>query len=45
MHARYYNPAIAHFMSPDSVVPNPDDTYSYDRYAKEKAGRSARPTA
>jgi RHS repeat-associated protein len=32
-HARYYNPAIGHFMSADSVVPNPNDTYSYDRYA------------
>jgi RHS repeat-associated protein len=33
MHARYYNPVTGHFMSPDSVVPNPSDTYSYDRYA------------
>ena len=32
-HARYYNPATGHFMTPDSVVPNPNDTYSYDRYA------------
>ncbi len=32
-HARYYNPAIGHFMSPDSVIPNPNDTFSYDRYA------------
>jgi RHS repeat-associated protein len=32
-HARYYNPVIGHFMSPDSVIPNPSDTYSYDRYA------------
>jgi hypothetical protein len=33
MHARYYNPAIGHFMSPDTVLPNPGDSCSYDRYA------------
>ncbi len=27
MHARCYNAAIGHFMTPDSVVPNPDDPY------------------
>jgi RHS repeat-associated protein len=33
MHARYYNPAIGHFMSPDTVLPSPSDSCSYDRYA------------
>jgi RHS repeat-associated protein len=33
MHARYYNPAIGHFMTPDTVLPNPGDSCAYDRYA------------
>lgn len=30
--ARYYCPTVGRFTSPDSVVPNPDDNHSYDRY-------------
>jgi len=33
MGARYYNPAIGHFMTPDNVLPSPTDSLSYDRYA------------
>ena len=33
MHARYYSPAIGHFLIPDTVLPNPGDSLSYDRYA------------
>jgi RHS repeat-associated protein len=33
MHARYYNPAISHFMTPDSVVGSPGDSLSFDRYS------------
>lgn len=33
MHARYYSPAIGHFLIPDTVLPNPGDSLSYDRHA------------
>jgi len=33
MGARYYNPTIGHFLTPDSVLPSPTDSLSYDRYA------------
>jgi RHS repeat-associated protein len=33
MGARYYNPAIGHFLTPDNVLPSPTDSLSYDRYA------------
>ena len=30
--ARYYDPAIGRFASPDSIVPNPNDGQDYNRY-------------
>ena len=31
--ARWYDPALSRFLSPDSIIPNPFDPQSYDRYA------------
>ncbi|NMB98756.1 MAG: hypothetical protein GYA35_00575 [Thermoanaerobaculaceae bacterium] len=33
MQARYYNPTIGRFLTPDNVLPSPTDSLSYDRYA------------
>ncbi|NMB98758.1 MAG: RHS repeat-associated core domain-containing protein [Thermoanaerobaculaceae bacterium] len=33
MQARYYNPTIGRFITPDNVLPSPTDSLSYDRYA------------
>ena len=32
MHARYYDPATGQFISPDTLVPDPNDVLSYNRY-------------
>jgi RHS repeat-associated protein len=31
--ARYYDPSLGRFISPDSIIPNPGDPVSYDRFA------------
>jgi RHS repeat-associated protein len=31
--ARYYDPALGHFLSPDTVVPDPGNALDYHRYA------------
>ena len=31
--ARYYDPATARFITPDSIVPNPNDGQDYNRYS------------
>ncbi|MEZ4864107.1 MAG: RHS repeat-associated core domain-containing protein [Caldilineaceae bacterium] len=31
--ARWYDPGLGRFIQPDTVVPNPGDTQSFDRYA------------
>jgi len=31
--ARWYDPAIAHFAQADTIVPSPDNSEAYDRYA------------
>jgi RHS repeat-associated protein len=31
--ARWYDPALGHFLSPDTVVPNPGNALDYHRYA------------
>ena len=31
--AQYYNPALGRFIQPDSIVPDPTDPQSYNRYA------------
>ena len=33
MNARYYLPEIGRFISPDSIVPDPTNPQSYNRYA------------
>ena len=33
MGARYYNPTIAQFLTPDAVLPSPTDSLSYNRYS------------
>jgi len=33
MNARYYMPEIGRFISPDTIVPNPQNPQSYNRYA------------
>jgi RHS repeat-associated protein len=30
--ARYYDPELGHFLSPDTLVPDPTDVFSYNRY-------------
>ncbi|NJN84108.1 MAG: RHS repeat-associated core domain-containing protein [Caldilineaceae bacterium] len=30
--ARYYDPTIGHFISPDTIVPDAEDLFSYNRY-------------
>lgn len=30
--ARYYNPVLSRFIQPDTIVPDPDDLQSYNRY-------------
>ncbi|MCS7003683.1 MAG: RHS repeat-associated core domain-containing protein, partial [Dehalococcoidia bacterium] len=32
-HARYYDPALGRFISPDSIVPNPHHPQALNRYA------------
>jgi len=32
-HARWYDPALGHFLSPDSIVPEPGNALDYHRYA------------
>mgnify|MGYP003389061411 CR=1 FL=1 len=32
MRARYYDPVIGQFISPDTVVPDPNYVYAYNRY-------------
>jgi len=31
--ARWYDPALGRFVQPDTIVPNPGDAKSFDRYA------------
>jgi RHS repeat-associated protein len=31
--ARYYDPQVGRFVSPDSIIPNPGDPVSFDRFA------------
>jgi len=33
MNARYYLPEVGRFVSPDSIVPEPGNPQSYNRYA------------
>jgi hypothetical protein len=30
--ARYYDPTMGHFISPDTLIPDPSDVFSYNRY-------------
>ena len=30
--ARYYDPGTGQFMSPDTIIPNPDNLFDYNRY-------------
>lgn len=32
MNARYYDPNIGHFISPDSIIPDPSNVLDYNRY-------------
>ena len=32
-HARFYDPGLARFISADSIVPNPGNSMSWDRFA------------
>ena len=32
LHARYYDPATGQFLSPDTIVPDPSDVFSHNRY-------------
>jgi RHS repeat-associated protein len=37
LHARYYDPAVGQFVSPDTIVPDPSDLFAYQRYLYARA--------